>query len=45
MKSYLQTWMVESNREIYIVPYIYGYVLLLVIFYQLLLIIQLSSYD
>ena len=45
VKSYLQTWMVESSREIYIASYIDGHVLLLVIFYELLLIIQLRTCD
>ena len=26
-QNYLQTWMAESNRDIYLVPYIDGYVL------------------
>ena len=26
-QNYLQTWMAESNRDVYLVPYIDGYVL------------------
>ena len=40
IKLYLQTWMVESNREIYFAPYIDAYVFFLVIFYEVLLIIS-----
>jgi len=40
IKLYLQTRMVESNREIYFALYIDAYVFFLVIFYEVLLIIS-----
>jgi len=40
IKLYLQTWMVESNREIYFAQYIDAYVFFLVIFYEVILIIS-----
>jgi len=45
IRLYLQTWMVESNREIYFASYIDAQVFLLVIFYEVLLIILLSTCD
>jgi len=45
MKTYLQTWMAESKREFYIASCIDGYVLLKVIFYEVFLIIRLTTSD
>jgi len=45
IKLYLQTWKVESNREIYFALYIDVYVFLLVTFYEVLLIIYVSTCD